>query len=236
MPGLLGRVTGSLKGGLNALMAPAEDPRQTFASAYQRQRDLLGQVQQALAAIATSKHRLQEKTVEVRAKLPSLEEQARRALIAGREDLARLALQRRRVAAAELHALEQQAREVEQEEQRLSLVEQRLATQIEAFHARREVIAARYSAAEAQVRLGEQLTGVSQELADLGLALERAEQKAERMQARASAIDHLVEAGILESPGLPAGDPLARQLDGLDAGQAIEDDLAALKRQVAELA
>ena len=131
-----------------------------------------------------------------------------------------------------LQTLEAQVQEVEQEEQRLTLVEQRLATHIEAFHARQEVIAARYSAAEAQVRINEQLSGVTQELADLGVALERAEQKAEYMQARASAIDQLVDAGILDVPGLPGGDAAERQLSQLDAGQAVEAQLAAMKARV----
>lgn len=230
--GLLRRFILLLKVWFKGFTAPAEDPRQTFAYAYQRQRELLLSVQQALADIGTSKQKLETKTVETREKLPRLEEQARRALISSREDLARLALQRRQVAVMELQALEDQVQEVQQEEQRLSLVEQRLAAQIEAFHARQEVIAARYSAAEVQVRITEALTGVSAELADLGNALEQAEQKTERMQARATAIDRLVEAGVLEMPGSPAGDDVARQLAHLDVSQAVEDQLAALKQQI----
>ncbi len=221
-----------VRGWLSALFAPAADPRQTFANAYQRQRELLARVQGALAEIGASKAKLDAKGVEVREKLPQMEEQARRSLIAGREDLARLALQRRQVATIELHSLEGQLREVEQEEGRLSLLEQRLAMQIEAFHAQLEVIAARYSAAEAQVRMQEVLTGISDELADLGTALQQAEEKTEHMQARASAIDQLVEAGVLEMPGLAAGDAFERQLAQLDVGRAVEDQLAALKREV----
>jgi phage shock protein A len=104
--------------------------------------------------------------------------------------------------------------------------------QIEAFHAQLEVIQARYSAAEAQVRMQEVLTGISQELADLGTALQQAEEKTEHMQARASAIDQLVEAGVRETPGLHAGDSFERQLAKLDVGRAVEDQLAALKREV----
>lgn len=232
--GLLGRLILLLKTPLNALFAPAPDPRQTFANAYQRQREVLLKVRQALADIAASKSRLEAKTTETKAKLPQLEEEARGTLIAGREDLARLALQRRQVAAVALKTLEQQVREVEQEEQRLSMVEQRLATQIEAFFARQEIIAARYSAAEAQVRINEALTGVSQELTDLGLALEQAEQKTEHMQARATAIDRLVETGVLETPVLPAGDSVERQLAQIDVAQEVEDQLAALKHQIGE--
>ena len=64
----------------------------------------------------------------------------------------------------------------QQEERALELVEQRLAAQIEAFFARQEVLEARYTTAEAEVRVGEVMGGVSEELADLTRALERAEQ------------------------------------------------------------
>jgi len=217
---------------LNAFLAPAPDPRQTFASAYQRQRELLARVQGALAEIGASKAKLDAKGVEVREKLPQMEKQARRSLIAGREDLARLALQRRQVATIELQSLERQVREVEQEEGRLSIMEQRLAMQIEAFHAQLEVIAARYSAAEAQVRMQEVLTGISQELADLGTALQQAEEKTEHMQARASAIDQLVESGVLEDLSLPSGDTVERELAKIGAAQAVDEELAAMKRQL----
>lgn len=230
--GLLRRLILQMRIWLKALTAPAADPRQTFAYAYQRQRELLQNVQQALVSIAAAKERLEAKTAETQQKLPRLEEQARRSLIARREDLARLALQRRQIAAMELRALEDQVREIQQEEQRLTIVEQRLAAQIEAFHARQEVIAARYSAAEAQVRVTEALTGLSQELSDLGLALEEAEQKAQRMQARASAIDQLVEAGVLEVPTLQPGDEVVRQFAQLDVSRTVEEQLAALRRQV----
>lgn len=224
----------ALKGLAKAFTAPAADPRKTFASAYDRHRGLLLQVREALVQLVSSKERLEAKTAEVQGKLPQLEEEARRALVAGREDLARLALTRRQVAVVQLQTLEQQTREVEAEEKRLSLVEQRLATQIEAFFARQEIMAARYSAAEAQVRISEAMAGVSSELDDLGLALRQAEERTEAMQARASAIDRLVEAGVLEVPGLHMDSTVERQLGQLDVTQAVEDQLAVLKHRLGE--
>jgi phage shock protein A len=228
--GLLARLKLVVKSRLQAFTASAEDPRKTFAYAYQRQRELLTKVQQALVDIAASKKQLEAKTAETRERLPPLAEQARRALLAGHEDLARSALQRRQVAAVALQTLEEQVHEVAQEEDRLSLIEQRLTTQIEAFHTRHEVIAARYSAAEAQVRINEALTGVSEELSDLGVALEQAEQRARYMQARATAIDQLIETGALEVSGVAASDRIEQQLSQPDIIKAVEDQLGVLKR------
>jgi phage shock protein A len=217
---------------LTQLFAPAEDPRETFASTYQRQRDLMVKVQKALVDIELSKAYLHTKMATVKDKLPQLEAQARQALIDHREDLARLALHRHQVAAADLRLLEQQAREVEQEEQHLSLTEQRLSTQIEAFFTREEIVAARFGVAEAEVRVNEALSGVSRELADLGVALKIAEEKAEYMQARASAIDSLIEEGILELPALPGGE--RQQISQLEIAQAVEKRLDSLNREIKE--
>lgn len=185
----------------DALMTPAEDPRQAYISTYDKQRALLIRVRKALAEVAVAKQRLQDKAETTRAKLPQLETLARQALQDGREDLARLRLQRRQLAQAQLHSLNKQLLEIEREEHRLSITEQRLSDQLAAFYTRQEMLAARYSAAEAQVHIGEALTGVSEELADLSHAMAAAEQKSAQMQARAAAIDRLVDEGLLEIPG-----------------------------------
>ena len=64
--------------------------------------------------------------------------------------------------------------------------------------AQKEIIKAQYSAAEAQVKIGEAATGIGEEMADTGLAIQRAQDKTEQMQARAAAVDELVESGTLE--------------------------------------
>jgi phage shock protein A len=232
MAGRVRRVRGMLKSALNSLLEPAEDPHQIAVDADQRQRALLAQIRQALVEIGATKHRLSAQAATAHAQVPRLEAQARDALRAGRDDLARLALQRRRIIAAEAETLEEHVREMQDEEQRLSLVEHRLTAQIEAMVARQQLIAARHTAADAQVRLGEALTGASDDLADVALALERTEQETERLQARAAAIAGLVDSGALATPalaGLRSHDEALAQLDGT---QEIERELAALKQEL----
>jgi phage shock protein A len=219
---------------LKGLLAPAEDPRQTFAYSYERQRDLLENVQVALKQIRAAKGRLEEKTNEVREKLPDLQGEARKALIQDQEDRARIALERRALVAVELESLESQLREVELEERRLSLIEGRLSSQIEAFYARQEVIAARYSAAEAQVRIQEALTGLSEELSDLGKALEETELKTEEMQARAFAIDRLVDAGVLDRSGENLLESSDEELALLGVSNSVSEQLESLKQEISQ--
>jgi len=226
----MGRFMNKLKKGLDSLMAPAEDPRETYLNTFDRQRALLGRVQRALVEIGKVKERLSAKFTAVSSKLPLLEDEARQALHAGREDKARLSLQRYQLIKAELDQLEPQLAEIEQEEARLWLTEQRLSSQIEAFYTRLEFAAARYTAAEAQVHIGEAMSGVSEELAELGRQMEKVERKSENMQARAAAIDELVDFDILERPGRITKNNLAIAPPALES--EIDKHLAALKENV----
>ncbi len=223
--GLLDR---TLRVWLRALFQPAEDPRQTFAYSYERQRRMLERVQVALKEIQKTESRLASMAVELETKLPLLEDQARQAIGRGREDLARNALERRAVAEMELENIRAQMEEVGLEERRLSLVESRLSSRIEAFYSRQEVTAARFSAAEAQVQIQEALTGLSDELADLGKSLDMTEARTTRMQAKAYAIDRLVAEGLLEA----AED--RREETDLTLTPAIERQLQLLKREAEE--
>ncbi len=79
------------------------------------------------------------------------------------------------------------------------------------------VIKAQYSAAEAQVHISEAATGVGDEMADVGAAMQRAIDKTDQMQARASAVEELQGAGTFEDLTAlgPAQDDVDRQLDQL---------------------
>jgi phage shock protein A len=229
--GVLDRLKVVLTKGASVVLAPAPDPRVTQLTSQQKQRALLNQVVKAGQEVTAAKRRLQETAEAVRQKLPAMEEQARQELHSGNEAMARLALQRRQVVAHELATLERQLAEVEKEESALAMIEQRLAGQIEAFAARQEVIKARYSAAEAQVRISEAMTGVSQDFADLTAALHRAERTTEEMQARATAIDRLVQEGDMESIGFAAGsDAIDARFQSLGADQDVERQLDALRK------
>lgn len=211
-----------------AALDRVEDPRETLDYAYSQQQELLRKVRNGLIEVATSKRQLQQQTRSIETKIPRLEDQARRAMTAGREDLARISLQRKSTAAFELEDLQRQVVEVDQEEQKLTKAEQTLSGRIEEFRSRRNVMSARYTAAEAQVRVNEALMGVSGDLAELGMALGRAEEKTERMLARAAALGDLMDSDALKFP-LGGRDNVERELREVAAAEAIEAELAALR-------
>ena len=209
----------------------AEDPLEVMTYVHGQQQELLHKVRQGLVEVAVSKRRLEMQVEKLQTRVPQIEEQARRALGLGREDLARIALQRKQTAVRELAGLERQAADVGEEERKLAFAEQQVSARIEELRVRREALSARYTAAEAQVRVNEALSGLSGDTADLGAALARAEEKVELMQARASALDALVGSDLLALP--PAtSDVVERELNELASRDAVDDELAALKAEL----
>ncbi len=227
--GVLTRMSTIVKSKMNRILDNAEDPRETLDYAYEKQREMLQNVKRGVVEMVTTKRRLQLQAEKVKANISTVENQARQALAAGREDLARMALQRKQAALIELEGLDTQVAQLEIEQEKLTHAEQRLQAKVEAFKAKKEIIKAQYGAAQAQVRIGSALSGLSEEMGDVQLAVERAEGKTETLRAKAGAIDELAELGVLDDVSGTAGDPLSRELEQLTASQNVEDELAALR-------
>ena len=229
--GLVSRFTTVVKSKMNRLLDRAENPQETLDYAYERQLDSLRQVKQGLVEVTTAKRRLEYQAQKVKDDIPKVEEQARQAMTLGREDLARVSLQRKQAAILELAGLEKQISGMESEQDRLSQAEKRLSAKVSAFRTQKELIKAQFTAAEASVRIGEALTGLSEEMADVGSAIERAQNKTEEMRARSAAIDELAEVGLLDD-FTQLDDPVGRELAQLSSDQNVEQELQMLRREL----
>jgi len=232
MMGIWERILLFFKVKTSAELDRAEDPREILDYAGHQQEEFLQTVRIGLVDVATSKQQLAQQVKTMRARIPKLEKQARQAVTAGREDLARMALNRKQTALVELEALEIQLAEIDQEEARLAAAEQEIANRVASFRMHKEAAKARYSAAEAQVRIGETISGISGELGELSLALGRAEEKTSQMIARAKALDALTVGGSLDRVVPGGADMIERELQQITAGSAVEQELAALKADV----
>lgn len=228
--GLWTRVRLLLNTQVSSALDNAEDPRQVLDYAYNQQQELLVILRRGLVDVATARQQLEQQARRLDARIPQLDDQARRAVAAGREDLARVAIERKWLALNEVEGLNKQIAEVEAEKQRLATQERTLQIRVEQFRTHREVVSARYSAAEAEVRLKESLAGVSGELAELGMAVGRAEEKAERLQARAKAIDSLVDLGSF--PPMGGGDFVEAELLRITVSKEIDAELERIKAEV----
>lgn len=208
----------------------AEDPRQTLDYSYQRQVEMLSKVRRGVADVATSRKRVELQVAQLEQQQAKLSAQAQKAIDMEREDLAREALTRKSGLNAQIADLRTQHANLQGEEEKLTLAQQRLQAKVEAFRTRKETIKATYTAAEAQTKINEALSGVSEEMGDVGMAVQRAEDKTAQMQARAGAIDELLASGALDDVTQPGGgDDISRELDSLSSAADVEAELAALK-------
>ena len=188
----------------NKALDRAEDPREMLDYSYQRQTELLTKVRRGVADVATSRKRLELQVTQLEQQSGKLQEQAERAISVGREDLAREALTRKSGLTSQINDLKTQHAALQGEEEKLTLAQRRLQAKIEAFRTKKETIKATYTAAEAQTRINEAVSGIGDEMGDVGLAIQRAEDKTAQMQARAGAIDELIASGALDDVTAPA--------------------------------
>lgn len=212
-----------------------EDPRETLDYSYQKQLELLQKVRRGVADVATSRKRVELQANQLNGEMQKLTLSAQRALEVGREDLAREALTRKSGLQQQLGDLQTQHAALQGEEEKLVRASTRLQAKVDAFRTRKETIKATYSAAEAQTRINEAFTGISEEMGDVGLAIQRAEDKTAQMQARAGAIDELLASGALEDPSGTYKDDITRELDSLASSSSVENELASLKASMGQI-
>ena len=231
------RMTMIFRSKANKVLDRAEDPRETLDYSYARQQELLAKVRRGVADVATSRKRVEIQVGQLEQQSAKLQSQAEKAIEMGREDLAREALTRKSGLTGQISDLQTQHAQLQGEEEKLTLAQQRLQAKVEAFRTRKETIKATYTAAEAQTRINEAFSGISEEMGDVGMAIQRAEDKTAQMQARAGAIDELIASGALDdASAINAGDDISRELEALSSQSDVESELARLKAKSAPAA
>ncbi len=231
--GVMKRVSTIFRSKASKALDKLEDPRETLDYSYQTQLELLQKVRRGVADVATSRKRVELQMNQVQQSSDKLERQARDALAAGREDLAREALSRKASVQSQLTDLQTQYSSLQGEEEKLTAASQRLQVKVDAFRVRKETIKATYTAAEATTRINEVFTGISEEMSDVGLAIQRAEDKTEQMKARAGAIDELMASGALsDALGGPPPDDIQAELDRMGASHGVDAELERMKAEL----
>ncbi len=230
--GVLSRFTTYIKSVMSSFLDRAEDPGMTLDYSYQKQLEQLQNLRRSIADVVTNEKRLELQEAQINQQMEKLDGQARQALTANREDLARLAIERKQGLQSQLGTFDQQIQQLKGQQQKFVEMEQRLSTRVESFRTQKEMVKAQYGAAQAQVKIQEAATGISEEMTDVNMAVQRAQDKVLQMQARANAMDELTQSGTLQEIGPGAQDSLDRQLNAISNQSEVEQQLAALKAQM----
>lgn len=231
MAGLLSRLTATIKAKISKILDMFEDPRETLDYSYKRQLELQTEVKKGVANVITSKKRLELQKSKLEANIATLNDQAREAVAAGRDDLASIALQRKMDMMGQVDSLTTQIADLDRQEQKLVDTSRKLDTKIELFRTEKETIKAQYSAAEAKVKITEATTGIGEEMADVGYAVQRAKDKTDEMTARSEALDEMVAQGTLDDV-LGSQDKVSQELTKIKNDSAIKQELETLKLEV----
>ena len=225
------RLTGVIQAKANKALDRVEDPRETLDLSYEKQLEQLQQIKKSVADVATARKRIEIQAQQLQASAAKLQDQAKQAVAQNREDLAREALTRRSAIATQLDGLKAEHDKLAQQEETLIRTTQQLEARVQAFRTQKETLKASYTAAQAQTKIGEAVSGISESMSDTGLAMQRAQDKIEQMQARAGAVDELLQSGALTDLS-GSSDPLQSQLDKATQQTDVELELARLKGEL----
>jgi phage shock protein A len=230
--GVFSRFSNFIKTKMSAFLDQAEDPGQTLDYSYQKQLEQLQNLRKSIVDVTMNEKRLELQQAQINSQVDKLDQQARLALTQNREDLARLALERKQGLQTQITTFDQQIEQLKAQQAKFVEMEQRLSARVESFRTQKEMVKAQYGAAQAQVKIQEAATGISEEMSDVNLAVQRAQDRVLQMQARANALDELTASGTLPEIGAPGTDDIDRQLAALTTNSAVDTELAALKSQM----
>src|SRR6476620_2802755 len=174
---------------------------------------------------------IKQKVNKILEKINKLQEQAKAGVKTGRDDLATLALERKNANIVQVKELDTEIAAIQNEQEKLENAEKRLSIKVEEFKSKKEIIKARYSSAEAEVRIKENITGISEEMSDIGVAMSRAEEKTEEMKSRAMAIEDMKDSGSLVDY-TNNKDQIDSELEKTEIKSRVDDELAQLKASV----
>ena len=215
----------------NKALDAAEKPDEMLDLSYEKMLEQITQVRRALVDIAGSKKRIELQEQQFQHTIDHLQEQAKQALQANREDLAKEALSRKAAAQQQIDQMEPQRQQLDEEEQKLTQTLDVLQKRVNDFRTQKETLKAQYTAAKAISSVDESTAGISKSFNDSGASLQRAQDKISTMQARSGALDELLESGVLEDVG-GGTDDIQKELDQVGKDSQVDSELAALKAQL----
>lgn len=219
----------------NALQK-AEDPAEVFNYSYTKQLEQLQKLKQGLVTIVQNEKHIEMLEAQTEAQGNKLQQQAVQAMQQNREDLARMALQRKEALNTQVDGYKQQLEQLKAQHQKIELLVSQAEQRISAFSTQKEMVEAQYQAAKATVEINEAASGFSKESNEMGLAMQRAQEKVLQMQSRADAIDSLLAEGALGNQGglLSGGQEtdLDRQLAQISSAHNVDEELDAMRKQI----
>ena len=218
----------------NSYVDQMEDPKASLDYSLTKLEESRKQITRSLIDVSAAKRRLEGQRDQFAATSRKYDGQAQAAIQAGREDLARTALERKQDAISRQNELEANIVNLERQEENLKQSQANLERKIVLFRSKKEELKAIYDSSKAQIRVQEAITGISEDLADVGNTIQRAESRIREMQSRSDAIEGLIAEGVLTDVLEGDKDDIDRELERIGREQAVEEELTRLKMEAVQ--
>lgn len=229
---VFGRVADILQAKTHKLLDRMEDPNESLDLSYEKMIAGLQETKLHLGDVVAQQKSLERQIAAAEQEAGKAENDARLALQANREDLAKAALAHKHSALEKLQSLNEAHATVLPQAEKLIDYEKKLEERIENFRLQKEVMKTSYTAAAAQTKVSQSMAGIGNSFSNVGDTLRRGQDKVEGMRAKAEAMESLTESGVLADP-LDGRRKEERELDALRVGSAIDSDLEKLKAELA---
>jgi phage shock protein A len=221
-----------VRGKTSRALDQMENPADALELAYEKQLEALQRVRRGIADVVTAQKQLEIQARQIEGNRGRLEDLARRALSQNREEVAASALTQSELVEGQLQGLRTQVQALTHQRENLEVAGQRLQARVAAMRTQKETLKAQYSAAQATVHAGETAAGISKEMDEVQLLLERARDKMVRTQARAEAVNELADTGVLARLGAGGIEAIEAQVRAHEVGQTVDQRLAAMKMEL----
>ncbi len=216
--GILDRVSQLVRANVNDMLDRAEDPEKMINQILRDMQENIGEARQAVASMIAQEKELEIDLAQTRKLASEWQSKAERAVSAGKDDLAREALRRKKDNEDNASVYQQQLNVQEQAVEKLKQQLGALEAKYQATLSQRDSLITRQRRAEAQKKVAGQLQTFSP--MDPSADLERMERKIRSSEAQAAAQIEMHDTSY------------DAQFRELDYDQGVEDELAALKAEL----
>ncbi|MBN7824888.1 phage shock protein PspA [Bowmanella dokdonensis] len=215
--GIFSRFTDIVNSNINALLDKAEDPEKMVRLIIQEMEDTLVEVRSTSAKTIASKKEISAQITKLEMQSLDWQAKAELALSKDRDDLAKAALMEKKKAAEHAEALKKELKLVEEQISKLQSETAQLQDKLADAKARQKTIILRQKTAESRLEVKRSL--------DSG-KVDEAMGRFERYERKIDDLESQIEAYDLGKHSL------ADEFAALEAGDKIDDELAALKKKM----
>ena len=230
---LMSRFSNLVAAKANKFLDAADDPDAELELSYEKMLTSLQETKGHLADVIAEQITLEHQIADHKAAIDRHDQDARIAMKAGREDLARAALGEKSSEEHKLAPIQTSYEHVRQQADKLKLYEQKLEAKIEQFRTEKESLKAEHQAAEAELQVDQQLAGIGKGLGGVEDTIQHARDKTHAMASKAEAMERMMDEGVIHDP-LDQRTTNELAIEKLRDQSDIDDQLAKLRAEMGQ--